>query len=135
MHVELAQTKGLGAGQPATSGSVGLGSLLWPHAQDLSVAPLLCCLAPAVQYCRLDHLKPSACMPPPEGMLSYCTWAQEAISTKTQKENGLVSGLKDHRYLSVTRVRHRGASGQATNTQSNGSQRPPPPPQTPAAPP
>ena len=45
---------------------------------------------------------------PPEGMLSYCTWAQDAISTKTQKENWLVSGLKDHRYLSVTRMRHRG---------------------------
>ena len=56
-------------------------------------------------------------------MLSYCTWAEDAASTKTQKENWLVSGLKDHRYLSVTRVRHRGASGQATNTQSNGSQR------------
>ena len=42
---------------------------------------------------------------------------------KAQKENWLVSGLKDHRYLSVTRMRHRGASGQATNTQSNGSQR------------
>ena len=60
---------------------------------------------------------------PPEGMLSYCTWAQDAASTKTQKENRLVSGLKDHRCLSVTRMRHRGASGQATNTQSNGSQR------------
>ena len=60
---------------------------------------------------------------PPEGMLSYCTWAQDAASTKTQKENRLVSGLKDHRYLSVTRARHRGASGQATNTRSNGSQR------------
>ena len=33
---------------------------------------------------------------PPEGMLSYCTWAQDAASTKTQKENWLVSGLKDH---------------------------------------
>ena len=60
---------------------------------------------------------------PPKGMLSYCTWAQDVASTKTQKENWLVSGLKDHRYLSVTRMRHRGASGQATNTQSNGSQR------------
>ena len=59
----------------------------------------------------------------PEGMLSYCTWAQDAASTKTQKENRLVGGLKDHGYLSVTRTRHRGASGQATNTQSNGSQR------------
>ena len=56
-------------------------------------------------------------------MLSYCTWAQDAASTKTQKENRLVSGLTDHRYLSVTRARHRGASGQATNTRSNGSQR------------
>ena len=72
---------------------------------------------------------PPKCPPPPstpqctpEGMLSYCTWAQDAASTKTQKENWLVSGLKDHRYLSVTRMRHRGASGQATNTQSNGSQ-------------
>ena len=45
----------------------------------------------------------------PEGMLSYCTWAQDAASTKTQKENRLVSGLTDHRYLSVTRARHRGA--------------------------
>ena len=59
----------------------------------------------------------------PEGMLSYCTWAQDAASTQTQKENRLVGGLKDHRYLPVTRTRHRGASGQATKRRSNGSQR------------
>ena len=71
-------------------------------------------------------LPPQAAAPiglSPEGMLSQCTWAQDAASTKTQKENRLVSGLTDHRYLSVTRARHRGASGQATNTRSNGSQR------------
>uniref|UniRef100_A0A6T2K8Y5 Uncharacterized protein n=1 Tax=Eutreptiella gymnastica TaxID=73025 RepID=A0A6T2K8Y5_9EUGL len=34
---------------------------------------------------------------PPEGMLSYCTWAQDAASTKAQIELWLVSGLKGHR--------------------------------------
>ena len=31
---------------------------------------------------------------------NYCTWAQEAISTKAQKNCWLVGGLKDHRYPS-----------------------------------
>ena len=31
--------------------------------------------------------------PPPEGTLGYCTGAQEAISTKAQKEIGLGSRL------------------------------------------
>ena len=47
----------------------------------------------------------------PGGMLSYCTCAQEAASTKTQKEIWLVTGLKDHRYLSVTRMRHEDTRG------------------------
>ena len=34
----------------------------------------------------------------PEGTLSYCTCAQEAVSTK---RIWLVTGLQDHRYLSV----------------------------------
>ena len=52
---------------------------------------------------------------PPKGMLSYCACAQEAASTKKQKEIWLVSGLKDHRYLSVTRMRHEDAGGLTTD--------------------
>ena len=44
-------------------------------------------------------------------------------SAKAQKEIWLVSGPKDRRCVSVTRVRPGDASAQATNTQSNGSQR------------
>ena len=54
----------------------------------------------------------------PKGMLSYCTWAQDAARTKAQEDVWLVSGLKNHRDLPVTRVRHSDASGQATNMQS-----------------
>ena len=57
--------------------------------------------------------------PPPEGTLGYCTWAQEAINTKAQKENGLGSGLQDQRSFSDTRVRHEDAGGQATDTHRN----------------
>ena len=39
----------------------------------------------------------------PDGMLSDCTWAQYAAGTKAQRETWLVSGLKDHRSLSVKR--------------------------------
>ena len=38
----------------------------------------------------------------PGGSLCYCTCAQEAISTKSAGRKWLVSGLEDHRYLSVT---------------------------------
>ena len=38
----------------------------------------------------------------PERMLSYCTWAQDAAGTKAQKEIWLISGLRDHWFLSVT---------------------------------
>ena len=41
--------------------------------------------------------------PPPGGSLCYCTCAQEAISTKSAGRKWLVSGLEDHRYLSVTK--------------------------------
>ena len=37
----------------------------------------------------------------PGGMLSYCARARHAVGTKAQRENGLVSGLKEQRYLSV----------------------------------
>ena len=40
---------------------------------------------------------------PPGGSLCYCTCAQEAISTKSAGRKWLVSGLEDHRYLSVTK--------------------------------
>ena len=46
--------------------------------------------------------------PPPDGTLSYCTWEQDAASTEMQQENRLVSGLVDHRYRSVAKLRHRG---------------------------
>ena len=42
-------------------------------------------------------------LPPPGGSLCYCTCAQEAISTKSAGRKWLVSGLEDHRYLSVTK--------------------------------
>ena len=38
----------------------------------------------------------------PGGSLCYGTCAQEAGGTKAQEENGLVSGLKDQRFLPVT---------------------------------
>ena len=43
--------------------------------------------------------------PPPRAlqMPGYCTWAQGAVSTKAQKENGRVGGLQDHRCRSLTR--------------------------------
>ena len=40
-------------------------------------------------------------LPNPGGSLCYCTCAQEAISTKSAGRKWLVSGLEDHRYLSV----------------------------------
>ena len=48
----------------------------------------------------VDGLAPP---PPPGGSLCYCTCAQEAISTKSAGRKWLVGGLKDHRYLSVTK--------------------------------
>ena len=35
----------------------------------------------------------------PNGTLGYCTCAEDAISMMCREENGLVSGLKDHRHL------------------------------------
>ena len=46
---------------------------------------------------------PSPPAGPPGGSLCYCTCAQEAISTKSAGRKWLVSGLEDHRYLSVTK--------------------------------
>ena len=43
------------------------------------------------------------CSIAPGGSLCYCTCAQEAISTKSAGRKWLVSGLEDHRYLSVTK--------------------------------
>ena len=55
--------------------------------------------------------------PCPEGMLSYCTWAQDAASTKAQKENWLVSCLKNHRYL-LSQEGHTDASELTTDMHS-----------------
>ena len=57
--------------------------------------------------------------PPPGGRLCYCTCAQEAISTKSAGRKWLVSGLKDHRYLSVTKsaTRRQPAGGTPTSKQ------------------
>ena len=54
----------------------------------------------------------------PHGMLGYCTWVQDAASTKAQEEMWLVSGLKDHRHLSV-RTRHKDTGGPATNKEQS----------------
>ena len=56
---------------------------------------------------------------PPGGSLCYCTCAQEAISTKSAGRKWLVSGLKDHRYLSVTKsaTRRQPVGGTPTSKQ------------------
>ena len=56
------------------------------------------------------------CLEFPEGMLSCCTWAQDTASSETQKENWLISGLKDFWYLSCHKRGHIDASGLTTNT-------------------
>ena len=56
---------------------------------------------------------------PPGGSLCYCKCAQEAISTKSAGRKWLVSGLKDHRYLSVTKsaTRRQPVGGTPTSVQ------------------
>ena len=115
----------VGGGQWSKGFGRGSNDIIWSSGGDVLLVcldnedrvegyPAVCSLAcPALGY----SLKA------PEGMRSYCTCAQEAISTKVQKQIWPVSGLQDHGYVSVTRVRHTDASGQATNTQSNGAQR------------
>ena len=68
------------------------------------------CLAPGLR--RLQCWVPAVHRQPPppparEGILGYGTCAQAAISTKAQKENGLISGPQGHRYLSVARDKTR----------------------------
>ena len=65
--------------------------------------------------CTVPH-PPSS---PPGRSLCYCTCAQEAISTKSAGRKWLVSGLKDHRYLSVTKsaTRRQPVGGTPTSVQ------------------
>ena len=60
------------------------------------------CQGPKHDLRRLSHTG----LLPPNEMLSYCTWAHTA-STKAQREMWLISGLKDHRHLSVKRETYR----------------------------
>ena len=48
--------------------------------------------------------------PAPEGMLSYCTWAQEAISTKRRKKFGSAVAYKTISTV-VSQEGHGDASG------------------------
>ena len=76
-----------------------------------------CCLCPLA--CHAGAGDASHSVTPPGGSLCYCTCAQEAISTKRAGRKWLVSGLKDHRYLSVTKnaTRRQPAGGTPTSVQ------------------
>ena len=78
------------------------------------------CPGPVVGMCKPWHSTPPCLRPcTPGGSLCYCTCTQEAIRTKSAGSKWLVSGLQDHRYLSVTKnaTRRRPAGGTPTSVQ------------------